>query len=235
MTILYAKDVQLIGDVADMHDSYKVFVIESMLKEIDSGIKPYEHVDPTNKTRFNSELRKLKSMPSHLGLNTAPCIKVLDSIPELLDGNMIVLSGGIGCGKTFAAQVGAFFYNWCERYRTTYRKGIELNVLKPYYTLITAPDYLRTRFDKNAYDVSDDYFLIIDDLGREYFTDSGFGIAEWDRLFDNRYSKKLPTIITTNLKPSELKEVYGDRIYDRLKQCAVWCQFKGDSLRVNGK
>ncbi len=232
MTKLYAKDVQLIGNTADMDADYKAFVVETLLKEIDSGIKPYERVEPTNKTRFNSELRKLKSMPSHLGLNSEPCKKVLANIPELLDGNMIVLSGGIGCGKTFAAQVGAFFCSWCERFRTAWRKDTELDVLKPFYTLVTAPDYLRTRFDKDAYDVADDHFLIIDDLGREHFTDSGFGIAEWDRLFDNRYSKKLPTVITTNLTPDELKEIYGERIYDRLKQCATWCQFGNASLRT---
>ena len=73
--------------------------------------------------------------------------------------------------------------------------------------------------------------LIIDDLGREYFTDKGFGIAEWDAFFDTRYSEMLPTIITTNMTPEEFVQKYNRRIYDRLKECAEWLTIKGKSLR----
>ncbi len=37
--------------------------------------------------------------------------------------------------------------------------------------------------------------------------------------------------ITSNLTPTELRQAFGDRVFDRLRERALWLAFKGKSLR----
>jgi len=56
--------------------------------------------------------------------------------------------------------------------------------------------------------------LIIDDLGAEVVSDWSKSIIY--EIVDTRIRKQLPLIITSNLEPEELKEIYGMRIYERI-------------------
>lgn len=166
------------------------------------------------------------------GINSAIMRKCIESLDHLTKGGLLILSGKYGCGKTLAAICTIPLYKVAKG---IYRKlNIEEN---PHYyggrhKFITSHDVLKSAFK----DDPDEYFktpnlLIVDDLGWEHFTDKGFGISEWDRFFDCRYRDLLPTIITTNLSPEEFKEKYTLRIYDRLKESAIWFQGSDDSLR----
>ena len=64
-------------------------------------------------------------------------------------------------------------------------------------------------------------FVIIDDLGTESAEVKNFGnsILPFNTMFDERYRDKKTTIITTNLTPSKIEEVYGIRIRDRFREC----------------
>jgi DNA replication protein DnaC len=72
--------------------------------------------------------------------------------------------------------------------------------------------------------------LILDDVGAERLTD--WGREQLFLLIDHRYNQMLPTIVTTNLTPAELKQNIGDRIADRLVQGALLVPMTGQSRRV---
>ena len=52
--------------------------------------------------------------------------------------------------------------------------------------------------------------LILDDLGKEYRTASGWSENTFDALLRARYNAGLPTIVTTNVPMSEWADVYGE-------------------------
>lgn len=52
--------------------------------------------------------------------------------------------------------------------------------------------------------------LILDDLGKEYRTASGWSENTFDALLRARYNAGLPTIVTTNTPMSEWADAYGD-------------------------
>lgn len=77
--------------------------------------------------------------------------------------------------------------------------------------------------------------LILDDMGAEYRAD--WVLNKVDAIITARYNQLLPTIITTNLTPEQIKEKYLERIYDRLRSTNVLIATGGESLRakVGGK
>jgi len=52
--------------------------------------------------------------------------------------------------------------------------------------------------------------VVIDDIGQEYRTQSGFTESFFHELIRVRYDNALPTIITTNIDPESMRGVYGD-------------------------
>nr|WP_068792316.1 ATP-binding protein [Brevibacillus laterosporus] len=71
--------------------------------------------------------------------------------------------------------------------------------------------------------------LILDDIGAEKVTDWVNDVLF--RVIDGRYRKQLPTLYTSNLKPSELDEKLGSRIYDRILETCIPIQNKASSYR----
>lgn len=53
------------------------------------------------------------------------------------------------------------------------------------------------------------YLVILDDVGREYRTGSGWAAQEFDSLLRERYDMGLPTIITTNTPIEQWSEEYS--------------------------
>ena len=51
--------------------------------------------------------------------------------------------------------------------------------------------------------------VILDDVGQEYRTSSGFTSDKLHELIRVRYESALPTIITSNIEPEQLRETYG--------------------------
>lgn len=193
--------------------------------------------------RYRGPLMSIETLTP--GPASPSCKFVLDNLSELDAGNMLVLSGTIGCGKSFAGYLATMIFA-AEKSRREreayirYEKGEEtempatIEFVRPYSyaRAVNSKEVLKQAFEPEWDElVTFRGLLMIDDLGYEHFTDKGFGIAEWDYLFDIRYSEELPTLITTNLTLDELVEKYNQRIYDRLKECATWYQFTGASLR----
>lgn len=71
--------------------------------------------------------------------------------------------------------------------------------------------------------------LILDDLGTEYPND--WIRNKVDAIISKRYNKMLPMIVTTNLKPGEIKGRYQERVYDRLKGTSLVITVAAESMR----
>lgn len=52
--------------------------------------------------------------------------------------------------------------------------------------------------------------FVLDDLGKEYRTASGWAENQFDSLLRSRYNKGLPTIVTTNVPMKNWGEIYGE-------------------------
>lgn len=77
--------------------------------------------------------------------------------------------------------------------------------------------------------------LIIDDLGTEPLSTMRYGnvrnVAE--EVLSRRYDRGKMTMVTTNLTMNQVKELYRDRIYDRIREMFNVLEFKGASHRKN--
>ncbi|WP_300411136.1 ATP-binding protein [Lagierella sp.] len=70
--------------------------------------------------------------------------------------------------------------------------------------------------------------LIIDDLGSEQI--SQYNVSNLFNLINERLNKKKPVIISTNVSFSEIRELYDERIYSRLKTYELYTLY-GEDLR----
>lgn len=75
--------------------------------------------------------------------------------------------------------------------------------------------------------------LCLDELGEEATEVLKYGNVEMPviDLLLTRYDKRRTTIITTNLTKERIKEKYGERVYDRLKEMMEVINFEQDSYR----
>lgn len=149
----------------------------------------------------------------------------------------VMIMGGVGCGKTSALSV--LFDMYCDYLSDRLEakiKNIEADNFPSYYEfgyndfkmrILTHWDlirHLRDVVEMKAVDKTKDkvaYFseniLVIDDLGRAYDDKSGWNIALQEELFDFRWRNCLPTFITSNYGPEQLREWKGwERIIDRI-------------------
>ncbi len=75
--------------------------------------------------------------------------------------------------------------------------------------------------------------LFIDDLGAEPTRCLYYGVEYLpiQEVLTYRYERQLPTIITTNLSDSMIRDRYGDRISDRFAEMCTILRFSGHSYR----
>jgi DNA replication protein DnaC len=73
--------------------------------------------------------------------------------------------------------------------------------------------------------------LVLDDLGREYLTNTGFVLARLDELFRFRDAMCLTTIFSSNLSGDEFKARYGAGIISLLKNTNEALALSGQELR----
>jgi DNA replication protein DnaC len=109
---------------------------------------------------------------------------------------------------------------------------------------VTATDlYEAWKRDRPAHEDSDESllsrvanvrFLVIDDVGREYRTHSGFSEVHFGALLRHRARENKTTVITTNMAPPEMKEVYGNAAGELCKESFYIVQIVGRNMREPG-
>jgi len=72
--------------------------------------------------------------------------------------------------------------------------------------------------------------LIIDDLGTEFLSPIGQSVLY--NIVNTRILKHLPTIINSNLSPTQIEERYGQRLTSRIFGCYKTLKFVGKDIRI---
>ena len=142
--------------------------------------------------------------------------------------NSLLLAGGCGNGKTTFVYAMQNLVNHLgiKDQVTGLNFGISLYNAKELANICKAhPKDWRSLMDKDI--------LAIDDLGTEprEIIEYGNVLSPIIDLISYRYERQLPTVITTNLTPQQISEVYGKRISDRLKETTEIVPFLNNSYR----
>lgn len=144
----------------------------------------------------------------------------------------LLLVGGVGCGKTTLLNatcryINALYYTDISGTGTYLdRRGFQWEKAE----LITE----WARYDKpRLTEFMQAEWVGIDDLGAEPrdIIDYGSRLHPLADILDYRYEMRLITIITSNMRPREISEVYGSRIADRLSEMMEVIHIKEPSYR----
>lgn len=94
--------------------------------------------------------------------------------------------------------------------------------------------YEAVRFGREPREIIKKYescdLLLIDDLGAECITQ--YTTAVFFSLLNWRTINSLPTVISTNLSPQQIKKNYGERVYSRLMGEFLILRFTGRDIRM---
>jgi hypothetical protein len=166
-----------------------------------------------------------------------PAVTVIE---EVGSHGMLILSGGIGCGKTVAAAKWIFDYvsareNWKVKRRCNiddetkdYEFEFRGNAVWTSSAKLARVDH----YDAAAlaqYTTCDR--LVIDDLGVEFMDAKGFYLSFFNELIGDRYASQLATVLTTNCTVDEFKERYKGRVVDRVREAGRFFGCGEESLR----
>ncbi|MCM1058005.1 MAG: ATP-binding protein [Firmicutes bacterium] len=75
--------------------------------------------------------------------------------------------------------------------------------------------------------------LIVDDLGTEIT--NAFTASQLFSCLNERFLRKRPTIISTNLSLEEIRDRYSDRIFSRITSSFALCKLTGQDIRIYKK
>jgi len=144
---------------------------------------------------------------------------------NLSDGVGVVLSGLNGVGKTYlAALLTKCAWQFCD-----------------FPGLLVSADELKDAWIEDYIIGSDGEtllqrvsrmpFLVVDDIGKEHRTASGFSESKFGSLLRKRVRDKKVTVLTTNLNEDEFRNVYGGSIAGLVKESCVWIELFGQDMR----
>lgn len=127
------------------------------------------------------------------------------------DGRCLIFSGKAGTGKTHLACAIA-------------NKLIDKGERAKFFTVTSMLRKIKESFSKDSTDTEsgliDDFanvqFLILDEAGMDYGTE--FNKTLLFEVLNCRYENMKPTIVMTNLDIGALKEYFGERILDRMRE-----------------
>ena len=138
----------------------------------------------------------------------------------------LLFYGGTGLGKTFLSSCIA--KEMIEQGKTVlYTRATKLFSMHDDYTFNREISEVTKDMIQKVYDCD---LLIIDDLGTEFKTKSTVSF-----LFDiinERVPKNKKMILSTNLNPGELVEMYSQRFISRMFESFLILKFTGEDIRI---
>lgn len=146
----------------------------------------------------------------------------------------LLLNGLYGNGKTTLARALGMFIEFVTEHETSYsdRSVMCFRTAQKICQLCASGEKSkeqRTEYQKLLHEP----MLIIDDLGDEPREVIVYGMVHKPivDLLNERYDRRLMTIITTNLEPAEIRAIYGERVFDRMKEMFHTITFSNESFR----
>lgn len=198
-----AYDMSNISEIIKT-ENYSKFSLDYYSKQIDekNGISPYENMK----------------------LITRKCSLFVEEFEEKFKN--MVFYGDAGLGKTFLCRCIA--KELLDKGKTVlYNTAFELfNTLE------------KEKFNKNEEELNKEILnlvknsdlLIIDDLGTEFIT--SFSTTSLFDIINSRILNKKSTIISTNLSPDKMMEIYSERVVSRLYGEYDMIKFFGNDIRI---
>ena len=147
--------------------------------------------------------------------------KSLEALRLYLAGYGLMIGGGVGSGKTM------FFRAVAPVLRLAGRSDDVPEIYPMVDTVGRDVNAIRRHFLERSHRE-----MVLDDIGAEpTFNEYGnrWDILPW--LVDMRLGSAARTHFTTNLTPKELRDRYGVRLIDRLREMAATVTFGGKSMR----
>ena len=197
-----------------------------------SGIR--EELERNNFQTFNIALfsrNVLEGQKVSPRKNIADVSKMAYSYAEYFPNNepdSMIFYGGPGTGKTFLCDCIA---------KMVLDRGFTVLYLTANQLCSAMEEY---RFHRNMEmqdkaqlihdQIGEVDLLIIDDLGSEYLNQ--VTAADLFECFNQRILKKKATLISTNLEPDRLRNLYMDRLFSRFKGYYRFVPFFGPDLRT---
>lgn len=133
----------------------------------------------------------------------------------------IWFTGGTGAGKTYLLTSLFNFLSWNYFYSNN---GLHGQV--KWWSYVDLTSILRE--DPNNFEkfqrIRGVDLLFIDDIGITKGSD--FIQEKIYSLFNYRLENELPTFVTTNLNPDEIKKEFGERMLSRIKEGSAWLELK---------
>ncbi|MDO5755044.1 MAG: ATP-binding protein [Tissierellia bacterium] len=138
----------------------------------------------------------------------------------------ILFTGPVGTGKTFFCS--SIAKKVMEKgHSVLYKTASEL--MKDLWDYYYAPFDDKENMVKQYRMIQDSELLIIDDLGTENITDTS--LSHLFNLLNERMVQNQPTIISTNLRLTDIESYYDGRIYSRIIGNYDIFIFRGEDLR----
>ena len=156
-------------------------------------------------------------------------------------GELLVLSGGVGCGKSVAAAKWlADFVLDEKRWKLLRAVDYEDNTIDYNYEFNRGSAVWESAARLSRIDHYDDEAisrltkcdrLVIDDLFVEYMDAKGFYLSLLDEILNERYANHRATVMTTNFDVEQFKTRYGERIADRIREAGRFFGCGSESMR----
>lgn len=206
--------VTLAEDFAD-EDRDPYWVAENL----ESSIRQLEATCPA---RYLNAVADQPEVVAWVKLLVERSVEARLTVPTLVHGPSLLLSGAVGRGKTYQAW-GAV-------------RALAVSGLRVSWKVTTAADLyasIRPRAGVDGESVFQSFaharLLVVDDLGAAKTTEFTEEINY--RLVNHRYEDELPTLFTSNVPPKELASALGGRVASRLVEMTTRVVLRGEDRR----
>lgn len=220
-TITYKENCEICHDTFDfngkMCSCLKSEISNILIKE--SGFKKLKSFDEANFDFYQ---------------NKEQIQKIFSKMKEwcnsnIVNKNLIFISGNTGVGKTFLMQCMA--KELIDLGKIVYLTSA-FSINQNLFNYRNFSDDSETSLNKYL----DPEVLFIDDLGSETLR-KNLTIENLYIIINERKIRNLPVVITSNLELSDLREIYGERIYSRIidRDTSITLKIEGEDLRTKNK
>lgn len=217
---------------ADMESyfNYGRFMCEKMYLD-----EPVERIESVLRAAFSAEVRRISGRRLSESVEQDGCLHhVAQWLSQPVGRPGVIFMGTCGNGKTtLMTALSNLMVRMDEWKRSEQRGGYSIRT-----SMVSACDLVALCHDsKNfqerlrRYQQAD--VLSIDDLGEEPQEVLSYGsrLTPVVDVLMYRYDRRKTTLITTNLRPKEIREKYGERLADRFAEFLEPVIFKAASFR----